>query len=236
MSYCKKCGVELDENMVFCPLCGKSVNEDADKEPIKENTNPEFYEHYEKLTKKQKRKLFWELSGIILLSGIVVTLIIDLIINQSITWSKYSITISLVILVNTTLITFLRNRLFLLGTISFLSTSALLILLDLYNMNIGWGTRLGIPFLFSFYFWLLVLVIIIKSLKNKGFNVLAYIFIVIGIFSMCIEGIMAVYSNNKLSLHWSVIIMACMIPISAILMFIHYRLRKGIDLKRFFHI
>lgn len=236
MSYCKKCGVELDESMVFCPLCGHPANEEADKEPIKDHAELELYAHYEKLTKSQKRKIFWELSGLILLSGIIVTFIIDLIINQRITWSKYSITISLVLLVNTTLITFLRNRLFLLSTISFLSTSALLVLLDWYNMNIGWGIRLGIPFLFSFYVLLLLFVIITKSLKRKGFNLLAYVFIIIGIFSMCIEGIIAFYADHAITLHWSVIVMVCVLPIAAILMFMHYRLKKGIDLKRFFHI
>ena len=38
MRVCKKCGKEFDEDMNFCPYCGISVGEDADKEetPVEE--------------------------------------------------------------------------------------------------------------------------------------------------------------------------------------------------------
>src|SRR3972149_755187 len=127
MIYCKNCGVELEENMSFCPLCGESTDEQTVKkerfEPVQPQPKEKLLSDYETLTQKQRRKLFWELSGIILASGIIVTLIINLIINKHITWSKYSVTVCLVILANTTLITFWRHRIFLLFAGSFVSTS-----------------------------------------------------------------------------------------------------------------
>lgn len=240
MIYCKNCGVELEENMNFCPLCGESVNEKAVKKEHIKSAQPrprgKLFSDYESLTQKQRRKLFWEVSGIILISGIIVTLIIDFIINKSITWSKYSVTVSLVIFVNTTLITFWRHKILLLFVGSFVSTSVLLILLDMYNLNIGWGVKLGIPFLFSLYFIILVLAILMSISRQRGFNILACFFIAAGLFAVCIEGIISLYTKNILHLQWSIIVIASMIPISALLFFIHYRLKKGIDLKRFFHI
>ncbi|MBN2521279.1 MAG: zinc ribbon domain-containing protein [Bacteroidales bacterium] len=240
MNYCKNCGVELEENMNICPLCGESIDEKSVKKEHLQSAQPQpekkLFSDYESLTQKQRRKLFWELSGIILISGIIVTLIIDLIINKNITWSKYSITASLVIFVNITLITFWRHKIILVFVGSFVSTSILLVLLDMYNLNIGWGVKLGIPFLFSLYFIILVLVILMRISNQQGFNMLACFFIAIGLLTMCIEGIISIYTKKVFYLHWSIIVMVCMIPISAILFFIHYRLKKGIDLKRFFHI
>jgi len=240
MKYCNNCGVELEENMSICPLCKKKADDRVvESERFKTDqiqAEEILFSEYEKLTPRQRRKFFWELSGIILASAIAVTLIIDLIINKGITWSKYSVTISLVLFVNTTIITFLRTRILLRYFASFISTSILLVLLDMYSLNIGWGIKLGIPFLFSLYFISLVSAIIIRMSKQHGFNVMALIFIAIALFSMCIEGIMSFYYTNSINLHWSIIVMVCIIPIAAILYYIHFRMRRGIDLKRFFHI
>jgi hypothetical protein len=240
MIYCKNCGVELEESMNFCPLCGESTDEKAAKKEhlksVQYEPKEKLFADYESLTQKQRHKLFWEVSGIVLISGIIVTLIIDLITNKSITWSKYSVTVSLVIFVNITLITFWRRRILLLFIVSFVSTSVLLILLDMYNLNIGWGVRLGIPFLFSFYFIVLILAILMRISRQRGFNILACFFIAVGLLAICVEGIISLYTKNILHLQWSVIVIASTIPISALLFFIHYRLKKGIDLKRFFHI
>jgi hypothetical protein len=240
MNICNNCGVELEPNMKICPLCGKAANEKApepgSKESEQNRLSGKSYFNYASLTKKQRRKLFWELSGIILFSGIIVTFIINLIINKSITWSKYTVTVCLVIFLNTTLISFLQRKTLLLFIGSFILTSILLLLLDMYNQNIGWAVKLGIPFLFSFYCISLILILLIKHSNHRGLNILAWVFIAMGLYTICIEGIISLYTRKLFYLHWSIIVMVCMIPISVVLLFIHYRLKKGIDFKRFFHI
>lgn len=227
--------------MDICPLCGCS---EFDQPPTQEDSKTaginRHYERlldgYEHLTRKQKRMLFWEMSGIILFSGILVTLIINLVLSKSITWSRYSITVCLVLFANISLLSFWRHRLFLLLGGSFVTTSLLLILLDMYNQKIGWGTQLGIPLLLSFYLVIIVLTWIIRKTKQHGFNVLGYIFLSVGFLSLCIEGILSWYFKSDFRFQWSLIVFACMTAIAAILFFIHYRLNRGMDLRRFFHI
>ncbi|HKL09613.1 MAG TPA: DUF6320 domain-containing protein [Bacteroidales bacterium] len=239
MGYCKNCGVALDENIDLCPLCGLNPDEESpsfEKIMLKETENTKSYPRFDRLTKKQRLTFFWELSGIILLSTIIITSLIDFIINKSITWSKYSITVSLVLLVNTTLFTFLRKRQFIFLIFSFLSTALLLMLFDWYSQNNGWAIQLGIPLLFSFYFWVFLIAIITKYNKHHGLNILAYYFLATGFFTLCIDGIIAFYQTKVFQLQWSIIVFACLILISGILLYIHYRLKKEIFLKRFFHI
>lgn len=239
MEYCKNCGVELEEHMKVCPLCNESAQDTGKPEVAGSKTDAgitEMYPKFDRLTHKQQHKFFWELSGLILIAEIIITALIDFIINKSITWSKYSITVSLVMLVNITLFTFLWQRKLLLILLSFLSTSVLLILLDLYNQNIGWGIQLGIPLLFSFYFWVILLMMVTKYTKQRGLNILAYYFLAVGFFTLCVDGIISLYKTDVLQVQWSIIVIVCAVPISAILMYIHYRLNKGIYLKRFFHI
>lgn len=241
MIYCKNCGVELEESMNFCPLCGEPVTYKTDKTKEylqfqKTKKEERLLSDFNELTHHQRRKLFWELSGIILISGMIITFIIDLITNQAITWSKYSISVCLVLFINITLIIFLQKKIFLLLVGSFISISALLMLFDIFIKNTGWGKEIGIPLILSFYFVVLVLIKIVKRSKQHGINLIAYFMIALSILGLCIEGIISLQKNNRLNLQWSVIVIASVLPVAAILLFIHYRLRKGTDLKRFFNI
>jgi len=241
MNYCKNCGVELEENMDICPLCGESPSEESSNK--RKPTDSQETAHQQRLlsdftglTPVQRQKLFWQLSGIILISGIIVTLFIDLVLNREITWSKYTASTGLILFINITLLVFLKNKIAWALTGCFIATSLLLILFDLFNENIGWGSKLGVPLVFSFYLVVFILVSIIRMSKQRGINLIAYFLLAAGILSLCVEGIISVQVQNQLSFHWSVIVFVSLIPVASVLLFIHYRLRKGIELKRFFHI
>ncbi len=241
MKICPQCGVELEEQFQICPLCRHPVHKGwtdpkESSHAADEQQYDKFLADYVKLTRDQKRKLFWELSGIILLSCVLITLIIDLVTSGSITWSRYSITVCLVLFANFTLLSFWRHKLVLMLGGSFVSTSLLLVLLDIYNKSIGWGTKLGIPLLLSLYLMIFVFAWLIRMTKQHGFNVLGCFFIAAGVLCVCTEGILSVYFTDHLTFRWSLIVFACMVPVAAILFFIHYRLNRGTDLRRFFHI
>lgn len=191
---------------------------------------------YQQLTGYQKRKIFWQISGLILLSGIAISLLIDLIANRSITWSKYPATVSLVLFINFTLNTFLRKNLILMIALSFFSVSALFMLFDIYAGDTGWKIQLGIPIILVAYLTVLILIFIIRQARQKGLNVIAYSVIAAGILSICTEGMISIFIQNKIYLGWSLIVMVSVFFIAIPLFYIHYRLRKATDLKRFFHI
>ena len=241
MIYCKNCGVELDKTLIVCPLCGthtadKSISE-AEHLQVQESKKADrLLSDFQTLTKSERQKLFWQLSGIILISGMVVTVIIDLIINGDITWSKYSISACLALFINITLLVFFQKKLAIGLAGNFLSTSFLLVLFDLFNKNIGWGTKMGIPLVLAFYLVVFILIGLVRRSKQRGINLIAYFLIASGILSLCVEGIIALQVHNRLIFHWSVIALASVLSVAAILLFIHYKLRKGTNLKRFFHI
>jgi hypothetical protein len=241
MNKCIKCGVELDVEMNFCPLCGqKSTQMDSDNRQVKsgkESVIPEKSSYnLDELTQPQKVKLFWEMSGIILFSGMIVTTIIDIIINKQISWSKYSIAIGLFLLINFTLITYLNKRVVLLLLGSFISSALLMLVFDLYNQFLDWGLKLGIPIIFFIYIILFLLIFGIHKSRQKGINIIAYFLIAAGILCVCIEGIISLHQINQLKLHWSLITLTSLGSVSGIILFIHFRLKKATDLKKFFHI
>jgi hypothetical protein len=241
MNVCNYCGVELDIEMNYCPLCGHMSNTpvaSSEKECIQGKTVDAGNESYNfsELTQSEKRKIVWELSSIILGSGILVSFIIDLFINKQISWSKYSITVGLFLFINITLILFLQKRIFILLSGSFIITSLLLLLLDWYNQNLYLGSKLGIPIIFFIYLVVFFLTVLIRKSKQKGVNVIAYFLMAAGVLSLCIESILSLLQFNQIKLQWSVIVFVSVLSVSGILLFIHYRLKKVTDLKKFFHI
>ncbi len=241
MRTCSNCGVQLEDNMNFCPLCGEpNIDKITDnieyiklrKQKQEEKTMTSF----QKLSGKQKRKLFWKISGILLISGILVTPIIDLLDGNSLSWSVYSMSICAVLFINITLFTFWYRKIILSFVGSFISTALLLMLLDIFNNNIGWGVKFGVPLLLFAYLIVFGLVMIIRKAKEKELNLITYSLIAAGLISICVEGMISLYNNGTLKLHWSLIVFFCVLPVSSILLYIQYRLKKGTDLKRFFHI
>jgi hypothetical protein len=241
MNTCKNCGVELDTEMNYCPLCGQKANVPGSTTLItkgqkaSDDVNVDSYGFHE-LTESQKQKVVWELSAIIIVAGVAVSLIVDLLGNKEISWSKYTVSIGLFLFANISFITFLQKRALSLVAASFVTAILLLLALDWYSHRTGWGTTLGIPIVVSFYFSVLSLTLIYTNIRQKGLNLVAYFMLVAGFFCMCIEGIVSKVVNGYLTLQWSLILFVSVVSVSVILLFIHYRIKRVTDLKKFFHI
>jgi hypothetical protein len=241
MIKCPYCGVELAENANFCSLCGEPLPKISEDNPAiietrKKQKREEELSDFQKLSASQKRKIFHKISAIILLSGILITLVIDFVANKTITWSKYPASISLVIFINVTMATIWFRRYFLWTTLSFLSVSGLLILLDIFSGDSGWGMKLGIPMLLAGYIAIFILFKLIHNSRQKGLNIIAWSLLAAGILSLCIDGIISAYRDDGQLFSWSLIVLVAAALIGTLLLYIHYRLKKVTDLKRFFHI
>ncbi len=241
MTHCPNCGVEVEENANFCSLCGEPLLEKtADNVAFiksgKLRREEKLLTDYQQLTGFQKRKIFWQISGLILISGIIITLLIDFAGSQSITWSKYPATVSLVLFVNFTLNTFLRKKIMLMVALSFLSVTSLFFLFDVFAGDTQWEIKPGIPIILVAYITVLVLVFLIRKAKQKGLNIIAYSMIAAGVLCICTEGMISVYTQGPVYFGWSLIVMGSVFFIAMLLLYVHYRLKKATDLKRFFHI
>ncbi|MDD2289876.1 MAG: DUF6320 domain-containing protein [Bacteroidales bacterium] len=232
MNVCKKCGVELDITMNYCPLCGHKTNATSEAPLFPKDETYDFKE----LSNVQKRKVFWDLSVIVLAAGILTSTVIDLVVNKNITWSKYTITVGLALVIHIALIVFLHARIVPLLLLGFIASSLLILLFDWINKSMNWAVPVGIPLLFCLYLIVMVMALIIKKSRQKGVNLIAYVLIAIAITGIATEGILSLYVNNTLTLHWSLILLVCMVAISAILLFIHFRLKKATDLRKFFNL
>lgn len=241
MIRCPKCGVELDENSNFCSLCGaplleQKTDQSALLQTIETRQQEKLLSDYRTLSSFQKRKIFWKISGLILICAMVINLLIDFVANQNITWSKYPTTIIVVLFINFSLYTFLYHKTLLKLGLSFVSVAGLLMLFDFFFRKSGWEWQVGIPLLIATYLTMYVFIFLVKKAKQKGLNIIAYILFSMGLLSVCTESMIAVYQRDPEPSGWSLIVLVSSASIASIMLYIHYKLKKATDLKRFFHI
>lgn len=234
MIVCNNCGVELEENMQHCPLCGQGVNSN---EYTRETALPlqTSSSYSSKLTVPQK-KFTWEIVSLILLSAIVATFIIDFIINRKITWSEYPAAISLIIFSYLSLFAFWRQTIIIQLAAGFVLSSACIIALDALTGGINWAIQLVIPLLLMANLIVAGMLSIIRVSKDKGINLLAWAFLAAAFLCICIEAILSYYQYKTFHFAWSVIVGGCIVPVVLVLLFVHFRLKKGRSLKKTFHV
>jgi len=232
MALCENCGVDLDEGLLICPLCGKNQVNNNDEEPPSFNYPSEIL----RLQKKENRKYLWELSGIITFSGIAVCTIVDLLINKRLNWSLLSDVSVLAAWVILTLFLFAYKRTLLIvpGLLFIILTS--LFMIDLIIPGKKWFFPVGFPLTIAAFFVGGIVIVLYRAAHLKGFNVLAAAIIILSGFNILTELILDKYLNGIVHLRWSLIVAISILPVALILFFYHYRLKRGKRLDSYFHI
>ena len=212
MSYCVNCGVRLAKSEHVCPLCNTKV---INPNKLKEEYIPAYSSQIEKF-KTINYKFLAKLIILILLSLGLITVLCDLIITKSISWSIYVVCATLLL---SSHFTFPFNKnIYISFSIILITTELLLFAIAYLNNGMHWYIYLVLPFIFIFWCYIMICTRIIKK-RSKGFLrriVLCLIFSSLAL--IAIEGGIDLYNNN-LHLTWS-LYAALPITIISIILFI----------------
>jgi hypothetical protein len=234
MHQCTNCGVELDEDFTSCPLCGVASGMKENPRPITPS------EHYPSdiilLYKKENRKHIWELSGVITFSGIAVCTIVDFVIHKRLSWSLYADSSILASWICLTLILLTFRKYFIIIPGLLLTILSTLFLFNLFSPPVNWFYGIGLPITIALFVSVSVIVVLWKVAHFKGFNILAFAFIVLSGFCIVSEIFIDKYLSDKVNIQWSAIVAVSILPISLILLFVHYRMKRGKRLDSYFHV
>jgi hypothetical protein len=232
MPLCVNCGVELDDEMHVCPLCGKNPGNHSEQANLPSATPSGIIQ----LHRKENRKNLWEIGGIIAFSGIVVCTLVDLIMNKGMRWSLYADVSLLAVWVILTLFMFAFKRRWilvpgLLGTIL-----AMLFIIDLGANGLNWFFPVGLPITIAAFITAGIVAIIHRVAHFKGFDIMAAALIVISGFCILTEITLDKYLHDFVDLRWSLIAAVSIFAVALVLFFYHFRMKKGKQLDSFFHI
>ncbi len=227
MSICKQCGVDLGEGNDKCPLC-----EPADPGTIQIASPADLF----RLSRKLKTRTLYEITMLLLISGVIVTLAIDIVFVKGMSWSLMTTTCIGYLIVMVTSVYFLRTRVYLMIAASAAGTLLFLWLIDLLTGNHGWFATVAAPLAVSGALLTMAVIFLNSLSRYRGLNLLSTILIAMAIYTVIIEFLTDRLVSSTFNPQWSVVTAASLLIIALIFLFVHYRLKRGRSLGRLFHL
>lgn len=225
MMICGYCGVEYDEGLPDCPLCHCNEGTEAPVSPA----------DILDISKSENKRQLWELSIVLIISSIIITFTIDAVFGKGIRWSLYA-GFSLLFIASVLTVTHFTRNLRVVTLSVFAATVMLLFALSCITPSHGWFLQLALPLTAAF-FILGIAVVFLNSLsKYRGLNLIAVIFFALGAFTMVVEICTDLYIDHTIKLQWSVASSASLALLGIILIYVHYRLKRGRKLGGLFHV
>jgi hypothetical protein len=232
MSICSNCGVELENNIKICPLCGLDPTKQATEEMGKGIYRSDII----LLHRSQIQKHIWELTGVVAFSAIIVCTIVDLFTAKGLKWSLYSDSSVLAAWVILSFILKFPGKPFV-GMISIMfSVLGMLLVFDLIDKESQWFFQLGMPITLAAFLLAGLTVASRKLMKHGVFNIISVAFLAVALFCILVEFFTDKFRYGVADIKWSVITAVSIFPISLILFYLHYRMKKGNRLDSFLHI
>ncbi|MFC4870745.1 DUF6320 domain-containing protein [Negadavirga shengliensis] len=230
----------LEPDMKVCPLCETplGVGRAADKD-VSDNERDHFSRRArfdDRRMSSPQRKATWELVSIILILLVITTSLINYIINREISWSEYPVAVFLIIFSYVSSFAFLDKKREIQVFCAFLTASLAIFMLDSFTGGKSWAIHLGIPLLFFSNMVFIGVLVVFRNAIQRGINLIAYSFFATALLCLCVEASTDLYITGRINLFWSLIVSACVLPVAAVLLFMHHRMKKGRDLNRIFHV
>lgn len=227
MAICKNCGVDLGEGNDKCPLCQPS--------DIRNGRAISAADLF-RLSRIQNTRHLYEITMLLLVSGVIITLAIDTVFGRGMSWSLMTTTALGYLIVFISAIYLLRRRPYLVITVAMAATLVFLWLTDILTGHSGWFRNLASPLTVAAAL-LTAAVLFLNSLSRyKGLNLLASILVALAIFFVIMECLIDRIHTGSFNPQWSVVTAASLVIIAMFFIFIHYRLKRGRSLGRLFHV
>jgi len=227
MSICNNCGVDLGEGNEKCPLC----------KPTEHRTihivSPADLFNFSKIV---KTRTLYEITMLLLVSGVIVTIAIDFVFEKGMSWSLLTTTCIGYLISLVSGIYFLRGRPYLMIGATMTATLLFLWLTDLLTGNHGWFGTIAAPLVISGALLTMAVIFLNSLSKYRGLNLLSTILIAMAVHAVIIEYLTDKLLTSAFNPQWSVVTAASLIIIALIFLFVHYRLKRGRSLGRLFHV
>ncbi len=235
MPYCPQCGVEVDAGLVECPLCGSSVQ---DKKPERIAPYPTIpvLPHVPRLPPAYVRLYLFETVSLLLGSALLAVLCVDIFADWQFDWSLRVIVVLAGSWCLVSIVLYCYRSLSVMHTSIVITTAIMLALLDLCNGRLDWFVPLSLPIL-ALEFVLVGAILALRRIIPVGWaNLTAFTFLAIAVFCCGVDLIIDRYAGRPLLPTWSLAVAISLLPPVLFFTYVHYRLRKQLNLGRYFHV
>jgi hypothetical protein len=229
MTYCSRCGVEVEERAEACPLCEAPIQ--RLDEPREE---PARYPAVATAPDRQVRYLVWTLSTAGLLSLILTFVTLDVVLNQDITWSRYPLTGAGVIWLLITLVVALARRPIFVIVGQAVATGGFLFLVDIFDGRLNWFVPLALPIVGVVTLASVVVWLVARMSHRAPALIAAAVLFACGAGAVAVDILVSAYLEDP-GMSWSFVVLGATGPLVLFLLYFHLRLGRRIHLGRMLH-
>jgi hypothetical protein len=234
MPYCPDCAVEVDDSVEVCPLCGAAVQQ-TPVLPVR--GLPRLMDGPVRIVlpwQKLRGRIFAVLTCVLIMPLVIVCLI-DML-DSRVTWSLYVIIpLACAWLYSALWLYKIRRPIqFLLGQL--VVTSGLLLGLDWCHGGVNWFVSLAGPAIAAWSLWSVPMAWLLANHKVGWANGTGWCLMGITGFCLALDMLISEYTANAPVPSWSLIVLICLLPVTALLLYVHHRVRKHVNLAKWFHV
>ena len=234
MSYCSRCGVEVESQIKNCPLCDAPIQhleEPTGSRSWMQPTDDKLFRAFP-TSVDIKNRVYLFLTTLLVMASLILWAV-DFIDDNSLTWSWIPTSGILAGFFYLTVFfnlykSFLRLTLGLMGSTVFLLSTLNYLTGAQWFFPLGLPIIVGLQILFTFSF------AVIKNFKIRGYNIFGLFFAVVAVFLILVDGLIHLYGGTW-TLSWSIITSFSLFPFCLYFFFLHYGLHRVLDLTRSFH-
>ncbi len=234
MAYCVHCGVKLDSGEKHCPLCQCPVIDPL--EPNRKITDKAFQPHTKEQTIKNNRRFFLILFLCTMLFPALLCLVINLILNNKITWSAYPSAALTLLFISSCVPFFVKkykNRMTIFS--SYILLSLYIFMCEQISGSTGWFLSIVFPALTLATGMVLLVTTLFSKNRLSILSLLGMIFLGIALLSVFLQYLICAYVKTPFKFSWSLFVSAPSLFISAMLFFISAYAPFKDELKRRMH-
>lgn len=236
MPFCSRCGVEVDSAVEKCPLCEAPIQ----KLPM-ENGSPWPSEELGSspippMSRDERKALARTITTLGFLIPVSIVITVDWFVNRGLSWSLYVLA-SLTAAWLWALIPLIFNRkpYLLITSITGVAIIAAAVISILAGDS-DWLLPIGAPILISAGLLSAGVTAMAMASGRKGGNLAGWILLALAIQSMIIDILVSFWIGGSWRPGWSIIVVSTLIPISALLLYLHFIPSRQRKLRRYFHV
>jgi hypothetical protein len=234
MPYCPDCAVEVDDSVEACPLCGAGLQKDALQPttvyPLVTDNPVKIVLPWDRL----RGRIFAVLTCVFIMPLLIVCFI-DLL-DSAVTWSRYvMLPLACAWLYSALLLYKIRRPVQLLvGLLAV--TSGLLLGLDICRGGMSWFLTLAGPAIVAWSLWTVPMAWLLAKRKVGWANGTAWCLLGITLFCVALDMLISQHTSRIPVPTWSLIVLIGLLPVIVFLLYVHHRVRKHVNLAKWFHV
>ncbi|MBN2651611.1 MAG: hypothetical protein JXR63_04445 [Spirochaetales bacterium] len=242
MAFCPRCGVEIEDDAKNCPLCNSQVPIYSNGGKIigaKMGSTAFAPDNLDKTLSESSfislKRLIWTTISIFLLAAALIVAAVDLVVNETITWSIFPLS---ALCSTWAFITFFFTmyRYPIILILSLFSSLSFFVWLIMFSVDSNDGfIKIAFPIIVVVFAVITIIVLLVFFSKKKGINIIGFVLLGVAIMCLGIDFVIKMGVYNKPGLTWSFIVAATLVPFSIFMFYLHHRLKNRLDFRKIFH-